>query len=68
MSDFQKPVFSDTFAVPISLGKLFTKSLHVTVVSMTGQKEEIIVSYQQIAGVNCIYMKIFRSIAGYRAD
>lgn len=44
MSDFQKPVFNDTFAVPISLSKLLTKSLHVTVVSMTGQKEEIIVS------------------------
>ncbi|XP_067619083.1 protein kibra isoform X2 [Eurosta solidaginis] len=46
MSDFQKPVFSDTFAVPISLSKLQTKSLHVTVVSMTGQKEEIIGTVQ----------------------
>lgn len=42
--DFQKPVFNDTFAVPISLGKLLTKSLHITVINMTGQKEEIIVS------------------------
>ncbi|XP_053946739.1 protein kibra [Anastrepha ludens] len=46
MSDFQKPVFSDTFAVPISLSKLQTKSLQVTVVSMTGQKEEIIGTVQ----------------------
>ncbi|XP_005183553.4 protein kibra [Musca domestica] len=46
MSDFHKPVFNDTFAVPISLGKLCTKSLHVTVVSMTGQKEEIIGTVQ----------------------
>lgn len=45
LGDFQKPVFNDTFAVPISLDKLLTKSLQVTVVSMTGQKEEIIVSY-----------------------
>lgn len=44
LGDFQKPVFNDTFAVPISLDKLLTKSLQVTVVSMTGQKEEIIVS------------------------
>ncbi|XP_039957587.1 protein kibra [Bactrocera neohumeralis] len=46
MSDFQKPVFSDTFAVPITLSKLQTKSLQVTVVSMTGQKEEIIGTVQ----------------------
>ncbi|CAD6993333.1 unnamed protein product [Ceratitis capitata] len=46
LSDFQKPVFSDTFAVSISLSKLQTKSLQVTVVSMTGQKEEIIGTVQ----------------------
>ncbi|XP_030370330.1 protein kibra [Scaptodrosophila lebanonensis] len=46
LSDFQKPVFNDTFAVPISLDKLLTKSLQVTVVSMTGQKEEIIGTVQ----------------------
>ncbi|XP_065372074.1 protein kibra [Calliphora vicina] len=46
MPDFQKPVFNDTFAVPISLSKLLTKSLHVTVISMTGQKEEIIGTVQ----------------------
>ncbi|XP_017488689.1 PREDICTED: protein kibra, partial [Rhagoletis zephyria] len=46
MSDFHKPVFSDTFAVPITLSKLQTKSLQVTVVSMTGQKEEIIGTVQ----------------------
>jgi len=44
LGDFQKPVFNDTFAVPITLDKLLTKSLQVTVVTMTGQKEEIIVS------------------------
>ncbi|XP_037943848.1 protein kibra-like [Teleopsis dalmanni] len=46
VSDFHKPVFSETFAVPISLSKLQTKSLQVTVVSMTGQKEEIIGTVQ----------------------
>ncbi|KAI9584445.1 hypothetical protein GQX74_006340, partial [Glossina fuscipes] len=46
MPDFQKPVFNDTFAVPITLSKLLTKSLHVTVISMTGQKEEIIGTVQ----------------------
>ncbi|XP_030564151.1 protein kibra [Drosophila novamexicana] len=46
LGDFQKPVFNDTFAVPISLDKLLTKSLQVTVVSMTGQKEEIIGTVQ----------------------
>ncbi|XP_037807551.1 protein kibra [Lucilia sericata] len=46
LPDFQKPVFNDTFAVPISLSKLLTKSLHVTVISMTGQKEEIIGTVQ----------------------
>jgi len=44
LGDFQKPVFNDTFAVPITLDKLLSKSLQVTVVTMTGQKEEIIVS------------------------
>ncbi|XP_017855755.1 PREDICTED: protein kibra [Drosophila arizonae] len=46
LGDFQKPVFNDTFAVPISLDKLLTKSLQVTVVTMTGQKEEIIGTVQ----------------------
>ncbi|XP_033244324.1 protein kibra isoform X2 [Drosophila miranda] len=46
LGDFQKPVFNDTFAVPITLDKLLTKSLQVTVVSMTGQKEEIIGTVQ----------------------
>ncbi|KAM8706052.1 hypothetical protein ACLKA7_010353 [Drosophila subpalustris] len=46
LGDFQKPVFNDTFAVPISLDKLLSKSLQVTVVSMTGQKEEIIGTVQ----------------------
>lgn len=42
VSDFHKPMFGDNFAVPISLSKLLTKNLHVTVISVTGQKEEII--------------------------
>ncbi|XP_070137576.1 protein kibra isoform X2 [Drosophila bipectinata] len=46
LGDFQKPVFNDTFAVPITLDKLLTKSLQVTVVTMTGQKEEIIGTVQ----------------------
>ncbi|KAH8325263.1 hypothetical protein KR074_010426 [Drosophila pseudoananassae] len=46
VGDFQKPVFNDTFAVPITLDKLLTKSLQVTVVTMTGQKEEIIGTVQ----------------------
>ncbi|XP_055851065.1 protein kibra [Episyrphus balteatus] len=42
VSDFHKPMFGDNFAVPISLSKLLTKNLHVTVICVTGQKEEII--------------------------
>ena len=42
--EFQKPVFGENFAVPISLTKILSKILQVTVVCVTGQREEIIVS------------------------
>lgn len=68
MSDFQKPVFNDTFAVPISLSKLLTKSLHVTVVSMTGQKEEIIVSFFNLKNRKRKILIYFFNIYFYRVQ
>lgn len=39
-----KPVFGNSFAVPIPLNKLYTKTLQVNVLSVVGQREEIVVS------------------------
>lgn len=41
---FQKPVFGESFTVPIPLNKIYTKTLQVNVLSIVGQKEEVIVS------------------------
>lgn len=41
---FQKPVFGESFTVPIALNKIYTKTLQVNVFSVAGQKEEMIVS------------------------
>lgn len=37
-----KPVFGDSFTVPIPLNKLYTKTLQVNVLNVVGQREEII--------------------------
>lgn len=37
-----KPVFGDSFTVPIPLNKLYTKTLQVNVLNVIGQREEII--------------------------
>lgn len=47
-SDFQKPVFGDSFSMPIPLNKIYTKTLQVNVLSVVGQREEIIVSIYEI--------------------
>lgn len=39
-----KPVFGDSFTVPIPLNKIYTKTLQVNVLIVVGQREEIIVS------------------------
>lgn len=39
-----KPIFGNSFAVPIALNKLYTKTLQVNVLSVVGQREEIVVS------------------------
>lgn len=45
VSELQRPVFSDSFAIPCSWWKLFAQTLQVTVVCVgAGQKEEVIVS------------------------
>lgn len=40
-----KPVFGNSFAVAIPLNKLYTKTLQVNVLSVVGQREEIVVSF-----------------------
>lgn len=40
-----KPVFGNSFSVSIPLNKLYTKTLQVNVLSVVGQREEIVVSY-----------------------
>lgn len=39
-----KPVFGNSFSVPIPLNKLYTKTIQVNVLSVVGQREEIVVS------------------------
>lgn len=39
-----KPVFGNSFSVPLPLNKLYTKTLQVNVMSVVGQREEIVVS------------------------
>lgn len=43
--EFQKPVFGESFSVPIPLNKIYTKTLQVNVLSVVGQREEVIVSH-----------------------
>lgn len=43
-SDFRKPVFNDSFQIPISLNKIYTKTLQVNLMSIINQREECIVS------------------------
>lgn len=45
-SEFQKPVFGDSFSLPIPLNKIYTKTLQINVLSVNGQREEIIVSFK----------------------
>lgn len=40
---FQKPVFGESFSVPIPLNKIYAKTLQVNVLSVVGQREEIVV-------------------------
>lgn len=44
-TDFQKPLCSGSFAIPILLSKLFTKTLQVNVMCVFGQREECVVSF-----------------------
>lgn len=45
-SDFQKPMFGDSFSMAIPLNQLYTKTLQVYVISVLGPCEDIIVSGQ----------------------
>ncbi|KAJ6637075.1 Protein kibra, partial [Pseudolycoriella hygida] len=44
--DFQKPVFGDSFFMPIPLNKIYTKTLQINAMSVLGRREEIIGSAQ----------------------
>ncbi|XP_055373890.1 protein kibra [Condylostylus longicornis] len=46
VTELQKPVFGESFSIPISLSKILSKVLQVTVVCVSGQKEEIIGTIQ----------------------
>lgn len=46
VSDFDRPVFGESFTVPISLNKILSKILQISVISVLGQREEIVGTVQ----------------------
>lgn len=48
-TDFEKPIFGDSFSMPIPLSQIYTKTLQINVQSVVGQQEEIIVSFFLLA-------------------
>lgn len=59
-----KPVFSESFSVPIPLNKLYTKTLQVNVLSVVGEREEIIVSFIDSASLKAFTKKFLDSSTG----
>lgn len=46
LCDVKKPIFNDKFQIPISLNKIYTKTLQINLMSTIDQREDCIVSFK----------------------